>query len=297
MSDDVVSIIRNSKMDRNALNRLADRSGSGRVAVEKDFVISVILMLISKLPEFSRYSDKMVFRGGTCIKKVFFPKETRFSEDLDFANLTPEESSSFLQEVNHLIGRNLGVTTFERSETEYKNESGLDFILYYTSLLQQRNHITFNLSTASPIEQVKRMKVDVSPFFRKSPNVLCMTLKEIVSEKMRALLQRKKPRDVFDVWFLIHEKGIKLDKRLLLKKLQRSYDAAPFNAKKDAATYIISDVVSQIKEVVTEKAWNNELGGLIMRPMPERSVVVETVCTILLSLLEDITLKYRGTRT
>ncbi len=37
-------------MDGNALNRLADRSGSGRVAVEKDFVISVILMLISKLP-------------------------------------------------------------------------------------------------------------------------------------------------------------------------------------------------------------------------------------------------------
>ena len=66
------------------------------------------------------------------------------------------------------------------------------------------------------------MKVEVAPYFRESPKVLTMSINEIVAEKMRALLQRKKPRDVFDVWFLIHEKEIKLDKRLLRKKLQRS---------------------------------------------------------------------------
>ena len=97
MSKDILDLVRNSSFDRNALNRRADRTGSGRTAVEKDFVISVILLLISELPEFSKYSHKMAFRGGTCIKKVYFPDETRFSEDLDFTNLTVEESSSFLE--------------------------------------------------------------------------------------------------------------------------------------------------------------------------------------------------------
>ena len=220
MSKDILELVRNSSFDRNALNRRADQTGSGRTAVEKDFVISVILLLISELPEFSKYSRKMAFRGGTCIKKVYFPDETRFSEDLDFTNLTVEESSSFLEQVKRLVGRNLGVTTFERTEIEYQNERGLDFTLYYTSILQQRNHIAFNLSSATPVEEPKRMKVAVSPYFKESPKVPTMSLSEIVAEKMRALLQRKKPRDVFDIWFLIYEKGVRLDQHMLRKKLQ-----------------------------------------------------------------------------
>jgi predicted nucleotidyltransferase component of viral defense system len=290
VSKDALDLIRNSNFDRNALNRRADQTGSGRAAVEKDFVISAILLLISELPEFSKYSRKMAFRGGTCIKKVYFPDETRFSEDLDFTNLTIEKSNSFLEEVKPLIGRNLGVTTFERTEVEYQNERGLDFTLYYTSILQQRNHIAFNLSTATPVEEPKRMKVVVSPYFAASPKLPTMSLGEILAEKMRALLQRSRARDVFDIWYLIHEKGVKLEKDMLRKKLQRSYDAAPFGKKKDAETYIMNEIISRVKHSVTEKSWNNELGGLIMRPRPEREIVVESVCDIL-SKMKDISLR------
>ena len=290
MSKDILELVRNSSFDRNALNRRSEQTGSGRAAVEKDFVISVILLLISELPEFSKYSRKMAFRGGTCIKKVYFPDETRFSEDLDFTSLTIDESNSFLEEVKHLIGRNLGITTFERTEIEYQNERGLDFTLYYTSLLQQRNHIAFNLSTATPVEEPKKMKVEVSPYFKGSPKVPTMSLNEIVAEKMRALLQRKKPRDVFDIWFLIYEKGVRLDEEMLRKKLQRSYDAAPFGKRKEAENYVMSGVISAIKHSVTEQSWNNELGGLIMRPRPERKVVIQSVCEIL-HKMGDISLR------
>jgi len=284
LTRDTLGMIRNSSFDRNALNRRADQTGSGRVAVEKDFVISVILMLIDGLPEFSPFSDRMVFRGGTCIKKVLYPDETRLSEDLDFMSLTLEESRSFLKAVDGLTGENLGVTSFERSEIEYENERGLDFILYYTSVLQQRNHITFNLSTTSPLEPVSRMRVHVAPYFSESPTVLTLGTNEIVAEKTRALLQRKKPRDVFDIWFLIKEKGIKLDTDLLRKKLQRNYDAAPFGKKKEAGAYVMSDIVARIRQSVTEKAWNNELGGLLLRPRPDRQAVIDSVCEILLRI-------------
>lgn len=281
MNDDILDTIRNSSFDRNALNREADRTGSGRVAVEKDFVTSVVLMLIAELPEFSSYSRKMVFRGGTCIKKVFYPDETRFSEDLDFMGLTTEESNSFLGAINGLVRRNLGVTRFERTEVDYKNDRGLDFTLYYTSVLQQMNHIGFNLSTASPLEPTSRMKVHVAPYFSESPAVLSLGINEILAEKTRALLQRRKPRDVFDVWFLIKKKGFKLDKKLLRKKLQRSYDAAPPGKKKEAREYVMDDIVSRIKQSVTERAWSNELGGLLMRPKPARLMVVDEVGEIL----------------
>ena len=272
MNDDILDTIRNSSFERNALDREADRTGTGRVAVEKDLVISVIFMLITELPEFSSSSRKMVFRGGTCIKKVFYPDETRFSEDLDFMGLTTEESNSFLGAINGLVRRNLGVTRSERTEVDYTNDRGLDFTLYYTSVLQQMNRIGFNLTTATPLEPTSRMKVHVAPYFSECPAVLSLGINEILAEKTRALLQRMKPRDVFDVWFLLKEKGFKLDKKLLRKKLQRSYDAAPRGKKKEAKEYVMGDIISRIRQSVTEIAWNNELGGLLMRPKPDRSV-------------------------
>lgn len=75
--------------------------------------------------------------------------------------------------------------------------------------------------TAPPLEPVSRMKVRVAPYFSESPTVLTLGINEIVAEKMRALLQRKKPRDVFDIWFLIQEKGIKLENARAAYKMDR----------------------------------------------------------------------------
>ena len=51
-------------------------------------VITIILAIVASSPELHSYSGNLVFRSGTCIKKVFYPDETRFSEDLDFMGLT-----------------------------------------------------------------------------------------------------------------------------------------------------------------------------------------------------------------
>lgn len=88
MNDDVVEMIRGMSFDRRTLYQQSMRPGSGRGAVEKDLVITIILAIIANLPELHSYSGNLVFRGGTCIKKVFYPDETRFSEDLDFMGLT-----------------------------------------------------------------------------------------------------------------------------------------------------------------------------------------------------------------
>ncbi|MFH1247252.1 MAG: nucleotidyl transferase AbiEii/AbiGii toxin family protein, partial [Candidatus Micrarchaeota archaeon] len=55
----------------------------GLADAEKDYVLSVMLVELSKLPE----ADDLVFKGGTCLKKVYF-QEYRFSSDLDFTVVT-----------------------------------------------------------------------------------------------------------------------------------------------------------------------------------------------------------------
>lgn len=61
------------------LRRIAGRERIGLGIIERDHAITVALMALSK----TSFSDELVFKGGTAIKKIFYP-EARFSEDLDF---------------------------------------------------------------------------------------------------------------------------------------------------------------------------------------------------------------------
>ncbi len=282
MSEDALQVIRRCPFDRNSLELIARRTGSGRSAIEKDFVISALFIILTSSPNFSKYTRRMSFRGGTCLKKVFYPDEMRFSEDLDFSGLTPAECGGFHAAMNELIGKDLGATSFTETRVQYDNERGLDFLVFYTSVLRQKNHIAFNLSTTKAMKKAKNMDVHVEPYFTSlHPAIPTMNIDEIIAEKVRALLQRTKPRDVFDVWFLMESKGKKLDIELLRAKLRRSYDAAPDKSKKNIENYVMSEIVSRMIRTVTGRAWQNELGGLLMRPKPDPQTVIESVSRIL----------------
>ncbi len=284
MNDDAVEMIRGMSFDRRTLYQESMRLGCGRGAVEKDIVITIILAIIANSPEFHSYSGNLVFRGGTCIKKVFYPDETRFSEDLDFMGLTIDDANSFLQAVKGLARMELGLTSFEGTEVLYRNERGLDFMLYYTSVLQQKDHISFNIGTSGPMESIQSRSVNCEPYLQMSSEIPTLGIDEILAEKTRALLQRRKPRDVFDVWFLIKKKGLKLKEVLLRKKLERSYLAAPSRKKAEASAYIMGEIITRIEETVTDAAWKNELGGLLIKPKPQRLTVIEDVCEIISSM-------------
>jgi hypothetical protein len=79
----------------------------------------------------------------------------------------------------------------------------------------------------------------------------------------------------------MERKGKKLDIELLRAKLRRSYDAAPEKSKKNIENYEMSEIVSKMEKKVTGRAWQNELGGLLMRPKPDHQTVVESVSQIL----------------
>ena len=66
-------------IDDVSLRRIATEKRVPLGTVEKDFAISCALLAISK----SGLKDHLVFKGGTAIKKIYYP-EARFSEDMDF---------------------------------------------------------------------------------------------------------------------------------------------------------------------------------------------------------------------
>lgn len=189
----------------------------------------------------SNFFDKAAFYGGTALR--IFHNLDRFSEDLDFSLLQPEQDFS-LEKYQHAIVNefaSLGMTVsisekqkvkqnninsaFLKSETLWR-ELKLETIIPQNGLDTKANiKIKIEVDTEPPLGFKTEEKLLVKPF---SFYVKCFTLPDLFAGKMHALLFRKwgtnvKGRDWYDMeWYI--KKGIKLDLGHFLSRAQDSGD-------------------------------------------------------------------------
>lgn len=112
-----------------AKNRLKDTQ------VEKDYVLSWILFGISQN---SLLAESLVFKGGTVLKKVYFP-DYRFSEDLDFTllneKISNEELLKELEQVYAFVKEEANIVLqFKESNTHVSGS--IAFYINYIGPLQ-----------------------------------------------------------------------------------------------------------------------------------------------------------------
>jgi len=193
----------------------ASRQKVNPVIIEKDYVLGWILAGISNNLSFS---ESWVFKGGTCLKKCYF-KDYRFSEDLDFtlneaAAIDPGFIQTQLSDVAQWLYNQSGIEVPEIILNVYPDSSGKTFRgkLGYIGPLEQRGSFT-------------RIKLDLTQneFLAKPPvkskifhpygdkdnflyQVYAYSYEEIFAEKIRALFERARPRDLYDVINLFERK-------------------------------------------------------------------------------------------
>ncbi len=76
-------IFQNALLEWRNLSPFADDA-----QVEQDLILSAILV---SMYEDDTLRQKLAFRGGTCLYKLFFKTPLRYSEDLDFVQVNPEK--------------------------------------------------------------------------------------------------------------------------------------------------------------------------------------------------------------
>ena len=183
--------------------------------VEKDYVLGWLLAAISSHSELQAL---WIFKGGTCIKKTYF-ETYRFSEDLDFT-LVPEApySEAAILEQLQAVAR----IAAEMSGLELPNElirvlprhnkAGQDTFqgrLYYRGPLQRTQNyasIIFDITNDETVVAEPVARTVFHPYSDGLPAdvaVQCYSLEELLAEKTRALYQRTRPRDLYDVVYLL----------------------------------------------------------------------------------------------
>lgn len=175
--------------------------------VEQDLVISRALVELYSVPELA---ERLAFRGGTALYKLYLHPAARYSEDIDLVQIHPTPIGETLDHLRSTLAPWLG-------EPQRKFSDGRVTLVYRfgssdtppVSLrlkleINTREHFTELGLVRAPLE------VD-SQWFRGRADVTTFNVNELLGTKLRALYQRKKGRDLFDLWYALVHGGADAD--------------------------------------------------------------------------------------
>jgi len=169
--------------------------------VEQDLIVCRAVVEIFRHPVLS---ERLVFRGGTALHKLYFNPSRRYSEDIDLVQIEAGPVGpifdSLRESLEPLLGKprrkqGPGVVTLT-----YRMESEIPPI----TPLKLKVEINSREHFAVLGVQRKRFSLD-SPWSTVSCDVATFCLEELLGTKMRALYQRRKGRDLFDLWLGLTE--------------------------------------------------------------------------------------------
>ncbi len=245
--------------------------------VEKDYVLSWMLHGIHTSPQLK---NKWVFKGGTGLKKCFF-ETFRFSEDLDFTVLEKNQlDNDFLLQSFHEISDSIYEQTgieFDKSQFKFKiidkengNKAAQGKIHFNGPLRRKNSYATIKLDlTNDEIVVLRPVEKKVHHFYSDEPDsgisINCYAFEEIIAEKIRALAQRARPRDLYDVVHFFRNRQLILKPQLVYNVLQ---EKCSFK-KIEVPTFDMIDKHEKIDELGPQ--WENMLAHQLPQLPPMES--------------------------
>jgi predicted nucleotidyltransferase component of viral defense system len=151
-------------------------------------------------------AESLAFRGGTALHKLYLQPQPRYSEDIDLVQVRSEPIKETIQRLQKALSF-LGKSNF----TPRKDN----------------NTIYYRFETEFPPIQKLKLKIEINcrehfsvlgwekkPFFVNAEwfngdcNLTTYSLEELLGTKLRALYQRRKGRDLFDLWKALTTKTV-----------------------------------------------------------------------------------------
>ncbi len=167
--------------------------------VEQDLVLSraLVAMFNQKV-----VADRAIFRGGTALHKLFLGAGGRYSEDIDLVQRDAGPIGELIDAIREALDAWLGSPRWKQGQGRFT--LSYRFETSFAPVSTRRLKIEINTR-----EHLAVLGIDTRPFTVENPwfigtaALAVYHLDELLGTKLRALYQRRKGRDLYDLWLAL----------------------------------------------------------------------------------------------
>ena len=178
--------------------------------VEQDLIICRALISIFS-DEF--LASQLAFRGGTALHKLYLSPQPRYSEDIDLVQINPGP----IKPIMYRLGEVLDWLPDRVTKQKRYNNTMLFKVESETApVVQIRLKIEINCYEHFNVLGLTKFPFSLeNPWFSGSAELTTYHFEELLGTKLRALYQRKKGRDLFDLHCALSKREVDVEKVML----------------------------------------------------------------------------------
>ena len=201
---------------------------SNKAYVEQDLAICRALVAIYRDPILA---NALAFRGGTALHKLYFSPRARYSEDIDLVQVSPGPIKPIVERLDAALAWLPG-KSFDNRRFGFR--------------------MRFRYESEIPPVEPMRLKIEVntyehftemgycqmpfsveSPWFSGNAEIRTYSLDELLGTKLRALYQRRKGRDLFDLSYAMEHGTVDAEAVLQCFRRYMTWNGKPLPAGKE----------------------------------------------------------------
>lgn len=207
--------------------------------IKKEMQRKIALAQDSIMDELLKNMERPILHGGTAIWRCYIGK--RFSEDIDV--YLPRN----IEKINMLF-RSLEKRGFKIIRKKISNNS------VYSELVFERCSVRLEAT----FQKKESIIVDYETVSGRFMSIYSLTPEQFIIEKIHTYLKRFRVRDLWDIFFLLHQvkhqEIIKKELRHLIKNYKKPQDEA------DLKVIILEGIVPTAQEMIQyiQQKWENE---------------------------------------
>lgn len=192
------------------IQKLTNKFQTSQINVRREYFQHLFLSYFYQLPK----AANIFFKGGTALKLLY--QSPRFSEDLDFdcALIDYKEIENLLEETLAQIEKE----NIKFNLKEAKQTSGGFLATISFEAFEQPIDLRLEISLREVEKKGEVMGVTNSDYVPPY-NITAVAQEQLVAGKIEALLSRKKPRDFYDLYFMLRAQMLPPEKKNILPQV------------------------------------------------------------------------------
>jgi len=255
------------------VQRLAIKNNISPEIIEKDYLIELVLFYFSKN---NSLCENLVFRGGTALKKVYFPRY-RFSGDLDFVIDSKKEINVYQDIIIQILQKISSDYPIKIDKRSMFERDRLQLFIIYDIIPDIKGIKELKVDILKdyyiPKHERKRLLFSYPEFENKNLIIETYVLESVICDKIGRILDvDNEPRDLYDLWYLLK---LNLDINIIRKEFKNKY----------GYEILIPNLLREIVKEDYKQNWENRLIHQ-MFDLPDFNMLIKDLNSMIKKKLE-----------